>query len=169
VTNNATSNNITNNTTNTATTINNNNTTVINVFRKEDVSYIPGDRIKQLNTSDDLNEAVLEVIKLTHFNKEHPENMNIFVPQGADFALVYSKTGTWERTPLHSAARSITYDAGCVMLDHVTDHEQQYKKKEVKRVEGWYDTLGNIASVIQNAEQVARDNSAIVMQTCRLE
>lgn len=183
----ATTNNITNNTTNnnnvTNNTINNNNVTYnttnnnnvtnnvainINVFRREDTSYIQNDTLKQLNTNENLDESLMELIKLIHFNKDHPENMNVLVPNGAPFALVYKKNG-WERAPIGQVAEFITYDASSVMLDHIQDYEHQYQQQHLNKFESWYNTIGKVPSLLNKAGQVVVKFTPIAAGTHNLK
>lgn len=167
ITNNNTSNITTNNITNNNTVTNNNVTININVFRRENTAYIQGELLKQLNTSDNLNESLIDLIKMIHFNKQHPENMNIMVSDGGQFALIY-KTSGWERAPIRQVAECITFDAGSVMLDHIQDFEHQYQQPQISMFERWYDTIGKVPSLLDKAEKVAIDNSHIVAQTHNL-
>jgi hypothetical protein len=127
-----------NNITTTTTTSNSNNNTIttnntnhihINMFRHEDTSYITDDMLKSFNTSDDdLTKKLVELVVLTHFNKEHPENMNAYVPHGSADGKVLGKKG-WESIPLQTMAELIAYSAGHRMWSHVEDNEVQYKKR----------------------------------------
>ena len=85
-----------------ANTINNNNTInngtvnniVINNFGSEDTSYIADKQIiKALKMC---KEFPLEMIKITHFNKDKPENHNIYKPNFKDKYVKYFNNNIWK-------------------------------------------------------------------------
>jgi hypothetical protein len=82
-------NNTTNNTNNG--TINN---IIINSFGSEDTSYITNKQIiKALKMC---KEFPLEMIKITHFNKDNPENHNIYKPNFKDKYVKYFNDNIWK-------------------------------------------------------------------------
>ena len=85
--------NNTNNTTNNNNgTINNN--IIINSFGSEDTSHITKKQIiKALKMC---KEFPLEMIKITHFNKEKPENHNIYKPNFKDKYVKYFNDSIWK-------------------------------------------------------------------------
>jgi hypothetical protein len=83
---------------NTNNTTNNNNGTInniiINSFGSEDTSYITNKQIiKALKMC---KEFPLEMIKITHFNKEKPENHNIYKPNFKDKYVKYFNDSIWK-------------------------------------------------------------------------
>ena len=79
-------------------TTNNNNGTVnnivINNFGSEDTSYITDKQIiKALKMC---KEFPLEMIKITHFNKDKPENHNIYKPNFKDKYVKYFNDNIWK-------------------------------------------------------------------------
>jgi hypothetical protein len=163
-----TSNNNSHNTTNT----NSNNTTTninINIFRHEDTSYISGDTLKEFNTSKDLVQKLLELVVLTHFNREHPENMNAYVPKGGGTqdGKVFGKNG-WTSLPLHDIAEIMTYNMGQLMWGHVENNEELYKKRQAERVEAMYDMLNTAstrAPIVEGTKATIIENSHVVTST----
>ena len=94
--NNTTNNNITNNNYNTTNNNNSTNMTVINInnFGEENTQYITKDYILALLEKP--FQAIPELIKYTHFNKDHPENHNIKITnKKAPFVKVL-KNNKWE-------------------------------------------------------------------------
>ena len=81
--------------------VNNNNTNngtinniIINSFGSEDTSYITNKQIiKALKMC---KEFPLEMIKITHFNKEKPENHNIYKPNFKDKYVKYFNDNIWK-------------------------------------------------------------------------
>lgn len=156
----------TNNTNNTTTHNNNVNVTYnINLFRREDTSYITDELLKRFNTSDDLTSKLLELVVMTHFNRDHPENMNAFVPNGAEDGKVFGKKG-WQTMPLHDMAEMITYDMGQLMWGHVEDNEGLYRKRQADRVEAMYDMLKlplTRAPIVEGTKATILENSHVVV------
>ena len=71
-----------------------NNNIVINSFGKEDTSHITRKQIiKALKMC---KEFPLEMIKITHFNKEKPENHNIYKPNFKDKYVKYFNDNIWK-------------------------------------------------------------------------
>ena len=93
---NSSSNNITNNNYNTTNNNNSTNMTVINInnYGEENIKYITKDYI--LGLLEKPYQAIPELIKYTHFNKDHPENHNIKITNiKAPFVKVL-KNNKWE-------------------------------------------------------------------------
>lgn len=165
---NNTINNATNNTTNNTNSHNTTNIT-INLFRREDTSFLTDDVLKRLNTRKDMTASLMELIKLIHFNQEHPENMTSFVPQGSDVAFIQGRNG-WQQMPVPDLAEKLTLDAGQVMWGHVEDNDGQYNRQQAKRAEAFYDKLLVPAlkePIVDRAEQVAREHSQVVTDTLK--
>lgn len=75
-------------------TINNNTQIIINNFGNEDTSHITK---KQLIRAFKMcKEFPLEMIKFTHFNKEKPENHNIYKPNFKDKYVKYFNDNVWK-------------------------------------------------------------------------
>ena len=91
-------NTITNNNTNNSTN-NSHNTTnnIINInnYGDEDTKYITSDYILKLLKNKPAK-AIPELIKYTHFNKEHPENQNIKITNKKEPYVKVRKNDKWE-------------------------------------------------------------------------
>jgi hypothetical protein len=84
-----------NNNTNSNNTTNNNNTIIINNYGEEDTKYITSDFILKLLKNKPFK-AIPEMIKHTHFNKEHPENQNIKITNKKEPYVKIMKDNKWE-------------------------------------------------------------------------
>ena len=84
-----------NNNTNSLNTTNNNNTIIINNYGEEDTKYITSDFILKLLKNKPFK-AIPEMIKHTHFNKEHPENQNIRITNKKEPYVKIRKDNKWE-------------------------------------------------------------------------
>ena len=84
-----------NNNTNSNNTNNNNNTIIINNYGEEDTKYITSDFILKLLKNKPFK-AIPEMIKHTHFNKEHPENQNIKITNKKEPYVKIMKDNKWE-------------------------------------------------------------------------
>ena len=89
--------NITNNTTNNNNTTNHMTNNIINInnYGDEDTKYITSDYILQLLKNKPAK-AIPELIKYTHFNKEHPENQNIKITNKKEPYIKVRKNDKWE-------------------------------------------------------------------------
>jgi len=84
-----------NHNTNSLNTTNNNNTIIINNYGEEDTKYITSDFILKLLKNKPFK-AIPEMIKHTHFNKEHPENQNIRITNKKEPYVKIRKDNKWE-------------------------------------------------------------------------
>ena len=89
--------NITNNTTNNNNTTNHMTNNIINInnYGDEDTKYITSDYILELLKKKPAK-AIPELIKYTHFNKEHPENQNIKITNKKEPYIKVRKNDKWE-------------------------------------------------------------------------
>lgn len=100
---------------------------------------------------------------MVHFNPQHPENMNVFVPDGADHALTRTKDGDWQARELHDAAKLVTLDVGAHMNDHIEEpYEAEYSTAAVQRFDAWYERLGTEKQTIEDTAGTIRTNSHVV-------
>ena len=83
--------------TNNVTNINNgiiNNTIIINNIGSEDISHLTN---KQILRALKMNkECPVELVKLIHFNKDKPENHNIYKPNFKDKYVKYYDNNIWK-------------------------------------------------------------------------
>jgi len=84
-----------NNNTNSNNTNNNNNTIIINNYGEENTKYITKQFIVDLLKNKPFR-AIPEMIKHTHFNKEHPENQNIKITNKKEPYVKIMKDNKWE-------------------------------------------------------------------------
>jgi len=101
--------NVTNNTNN-----NTNNIIVVNNYGKENTNYLTVDKIKAL--LDRPFDSVQELIKMLHFDSDHPENHNIKITNKKEpYALVWNDP-IWELRKKKSVVKDIV-DKGYMMID----------------------------------------------------
>jgi len=74
---------------------NTNNTIIINNYGDEDTKYITKEYIVNLLANKPFK-AIPEMIKHTHFNKEHPENQNIKITNKKEPYVKIMKDNKWE-------------------------------------------------------------------------
>ena len=109
--------NVTNNTNN-----NTNNIIVVNNYGKENTNYLTVDKIKAL--LDRPFDSVQELIKMLHFDSDHPENHNIKITNKKEpYALVWNDP-IWELRKKKSVVKDIV-DKGYMMID--TTHSNMDK------------------------------------------
>jgi hypothetical protein len=74
--------------------INNTQNIIINNFGNEDISHITK---KQMLRALGMNkECPIELVKLIHFNKDKPENHNIYKPNFKDKYVKYNEDNVWK-------------------------------------------------------------------------
>jgi len=146
---------INNNTTNNNTNNNTNNIIVVNNYGKENTDYMTVDKIKKL-----LNrpyDSIQELIKMLHFNSDHPENHNVKITNKKEpFALVWNDP-IWELRKKKTVVKDLV-DKGYMMIDttyedvcHDTDNPN---KKYVNFQNNFENEASNIKALIENESEI---------------
>ena len=113
--------NVTNNTNN-----NTNNIIVVNNYGKENTDYLTVDKIKAL--LDKPFDSVQELIKMLHFNSDHPENHNVKITNKKEpYALVWNDP-IWELRKKKTVVKDIV-DKGYMMIDSTHDNLNESNSK----------------------------------------
>jgi hypothetical protein len=156
---NNTTNNNTNNTNN-----NTNNIIVVNNYGKENTDYLTVEKIAQL-----LNrpyDSIQDLIKILHFNIEHPENHNVKITNKKEpFALVWNDP-IWEVRKKKSVIKDIV-DKGYIMIDNTHDevsHDSKANKKYLKFQNNFEDNASNIKELIEDETEIM-----IINETKKIE
>jgi hypothetical protein len=143
-----------NNTTNNNTNNNTNNIIVVNNYGKENTDYLTAEKIAQL-----LNrpyDSIQDLIKILHFNIEHPENHNVKITNKKEpFALVWNDP-IWEVRKKKSVVKDIV-DKGYLMIDNTHDevaNDSKANKKYLKFQNKFEDTASNIKDLIENETEI---------------
>jgi hypothetical protein len=152
---NNTTNNNTNNTNNT------NNIIVVNNYGKENTDYLTADKIEALLARP--YESIQELIKMLHFNSEHPENHNVKITNKKEpYALVWNNP-IWEIRKKKSVVKDIV-DKGYMMIDTTHDNMDESNKKYIKFQTKFDDDATHTKDTIEeDAEMV------IINETKKLE
>jgi hypothetical protein len=156
-----------------ANTINNNNTInngtvnniVINNFGSEDTSYITDKQIiKALKMC---KEFPLEMIKITHFNKDKPENHNIYKPNFKDKYVKYFNDNIWKigdakriMTELYMSKMDIAeekFDELKKYLSEITQGRFQWFLDNREEPEVMTEVLKKIAEMLYNERGIIDD------------
>ena len=113
--------NVTNNTNN-----NTNNIIVVNNYGKENTDYLTVEKIKAL--LDKPFDSVQELIKMLHFNSDHPENHNVKITNKKEpYALVWNDP-IWELRKKKTVVKDIV-DKGYMMIDSTHDNMDESNSK----------------------------------------
>lgn len=112
----------------------------INNFHHEKTDYLTHEDVRKLITEEDHGDALQKLLVKTHFNADHPENMNIYV-LNEDQVLFLLKQH-WKQYEMHEAAWRIVLKIGATMNEHMDDpFFSEYSKKMHERFETWYRSL----------------------------
>ena len=114
--------NITNNTNNSHNTTNN----IINInnYGDENTKYITSDYILKLLKNKPAK-AIPELIKYTHFNKEHPENQNIKITNKKEPYVKIRKNDKWELQDKKEILETLVDDKYYILEDHYAGIEKE--------------------------------------------
>jgi hypothetical protein len=147
--------NVTNNTNNT------NNIIVVNNYGKENTDYLTIDKIKKL--LDRPYDSVQELIKMLHFNTEHPENHNIKITNKKEpYALVWNDP-IWELRKKKSVVKDIV-DKGYMMIDTTHDNIDETNTKYINFQNNFEDYTTNIKDKIEEEAEIV-----IINETKKIE
>jgi hypothetical protein len=139
---------INNNTTN-----NNSNNTIIvvNNYGKENTDYLTADKIaKLLNRPYD---SIQDLIKMLHFNADHPENHNIKITNKKEpFALVWNDP-IWELRKKKAVIKDIV-DKGYMMIDTTHEDIDKPNKKYLNFQDNFDDDDSNIKELIEGETEL---------------
>jgi hypothetical protein len=124
--------NITNNTTNHTT----NNIININNYGDEDTKYITSNYILKLLKNKPAK-AIPELIKYTHFNKEHPENQNIKITNKKEPYVKVRKNDKWELQDKDETITDLIDRQQIHLMDEVIEEkiEEGCNNSEKKNIE----------------------------------
>ena len=150
-----------NNTTNNNTNNNTQNIIVVNNYGKENTDYLTVDKIKAL--LDRPFDSVQELIKMLHFNSEHPENHNVKITNKKEpYALVWNEP-IWEVRKKKSVVKDIV-DKGYLMIDTTHDSMDESNKKYINFQTKFDDDETNIKEVIEEEAEIV-----IINETKKLD
>jgi hypothetical protein len=144
-------------------TINNttNNIIVVNNYGKENTDYLTFEKIKKL-----LNrpyDSIQELIKMLHFNTEHPENHNVKITNKKEpYALVWNDP-IWELRKKKSVVKDIV-DKGYMMIDTTHDTIDETNTKYIKFQDNFEDDTTNIKDKIEEETEIV-----IINETKKLD
>ena len=144
-------------------TTNNNtqNIVIVNNYGKENTDYLTVDKIKKL--LDRPYDSIQDLIKMLHFNVDHPENHNVKITNKKEqFALVWNDP-IWELRKKKSVVKDMV-DKGYMMID-TTHDEVSYdtnktNKKYVKFQTNFEDDSTNIKDKIEEEAEIVIFNES---------
>ena len=140
---------------------NTNNIIVVNNYGKENTDYLTVEKIKKL-----LNrpyDSVQELIKMLHFNSDHPENHNVKITNKKEpYALVWNDP-IWELRKKKSVVKDIV-DKGYMMIDTTHDSIDETNTKYINFQGNFEDDATNIKDKIEEETEIV-----IINETKKLE
>jgi len=139
-------------------TTNNNNTNniiVVNNYGKENTDYLTSEKIAKL--LDRPYDSIQDLIKMLHFNEEHPENHNVKITNKKEpFALVWNDP-IWEIRKKKSVVKDIV-DKSYVMIDNTHDDvyhsTDKQNKKYINFQSNFEDDASNIKDLIEDETEI---------------
>jgi len=141
---------------------NTNNIIVVNNYGKENTDYLTIDKIKKL-----LNrpyDSVQELIKMLHYDPEHPENHNIKITNKKEpYALVWNDP-IWELRKKKSVVKDLV-DKGFMMIDTTHDTIDETNTKYIKFQDNFEDNASNIKDKIEEETEIVIINETKKLDT----
>ena len=140
-------------------TTNNNNTQniiVVNNYGKENTDYLTFEKIKKL--LDRPYDSVQELIKMLHFDVNHPENHNVKITNKKEpYALVWNDP-IWELRKKKSVVKDLV-DKGYMLIDTTHDINNP-NKKYIKFQDNFEDDTTNIKGKIEEETEIVIFNES---------
>ena len=141
-----------NNTTNN----NTNNIIVVNNYGKENTDYLTVEKIKKL--LDRPYDSVQELIKMLHFDSNHPENHNVKITNKKEpYALVWNDP-IWELRKKKSVVKDLV-DKGYMMIDTTHDIDNP-NNKYINFQNNFEDDSTNIKDKIEEESEIVIFNES---------
>ena len=135
-------------------TTNNNNTNniiVVNNYGKENTDYLTAEKIDKL--LDRTYDSIQDLIKMLHFNEEHPENHNVKITNKKEpFALVWNDP-IWEIRKKKTVVKDMV-DKGYVMIDTTYDDINKSNKKYINFQSNFEDDSTTIKNKIESETEL---------------
>jgi hypothetical protein len=129
----------------------NNTIIVVNNYGKENTDYLTVEKITKL--LDRPYDSIQELIKMLHFNVEHPENHNVKITNKKEpFALVWNDP-IWELRKKKSVIKDIV-DKGYMMIDTTYETIDKPNKKYKNFQENFEDNSSNIKELIEDESEI---------------
>ena len=144
-------------------TTNNNtqNIIVVNNYGKENTDYLNVGIIRSL--LDRPYDSVQELIKMLHFNTDHPENHNVKITNKKEpYALVWNDS-IWELRKKKSVVKDIV-DKGYMMIDMTHDNMNESNQKYINFQNKFDDDDTNIKNKIEEESEIV-----IINETKKIE
>lgn len=147
--------------------VNNNNQIIINNFGSEDTSHITQKNL--IKAFKMCKEFPLEMIKITHFDKNKPENHNIYKPNFKDKYVKYFNDSVWKIgdakkiiTELYMSKMDIAeekFDDLKPYLSEITQGRFQWFLDNREETEVMSEILKKIAEMLYNERSVITDTT----------
>ena len=142
-------------------TNNTNNIIVVNNYGKENTDYLTIDKIKKL--LDRPYDSVQELIKMLHFNEEHPENHNVKITNKKEpYALVWNDP-IWELRKKKTVVKDLV-DKGYMMIDTTHENINETNTKYIKFQDNYENDTTNIKDKIEQETEIV-----IINETKKIE
>jgi hypothetical protein len=151
--------------------LNNNNnsfniTINVSAYGKEDLSHITDDDYKKIFRL--CNSSVPEFIKLKHFDKKHPENSNVYIPNMTGTHGYMYDGEQWNAIDKHKLITCL-YDDNCdLLIDKYNIMKEQYKNGTLGKFDKFIDKHENdevikdttrmIELIAYNYKEMAKQN-----------
>ena len=146
----------TTNTTNITTT--NNNNIQINGYGHEDISYITEKMLDRLIVHP--NTMIADLVKLTHFHKDHPENKNLKITNiKSKYLKVFSK-GQWTLQNKDNVIDNIMTIKSNILEEHFDDKcKERMPDHQQERFDNFIEVLDEKTSL----QKKIKDNIALTI------
>ncbi len=151
-----------------------NNTIINNIqlydYNKPDLSHLTyTDYKKAINEN---NHCVPALVKMIHFNKEKPENMNIYIPYMKDKYIYIVKNGVWVIKEIKDILPSFYEDNFMILQEWFIQHKDEINKqlnKQFTRLENQFQDeniknklLATLKEILYNQRELPKVNRNLI-------
>jgi len=122
------------------------------------------------------DKGLIELIQRIHCDPEHPENMNVFVPNKRErFVKEYDRTG-WISRQKERVLRPVVYNGKDIMVDHMEEHGHSLKSKiserRIQHIKNWLEKLEDdenneklLEPILQEVFMLFADHRKLILDT----
>lgn len=110
----------------------------LNNFRKEILDFVTHEFLREAIKAGHHDETLQDLLVKTHFNPDHPENMNVYMQDYSTVQVMFKNK--WTTYTMKHIAECMVNEMASLMHDHadLETYPNEYTKNEVDHIDRWY-------------------------------
>ena len=152
----------TNNTNNTNNINITNNTFVLNNYGDENTDYITD--AQKIHNIKQLRHSFTQYITMKHFNKEHPENHNVYISNLHDSYAYKYKNNSWNMIKKSDLISELMFDTEVDVVNNIDELRDKLDKQTIERFKLFLERIGG-EKITQVKKDILGDIKLILYKT----